>query len=141
MSVVAGTMNAKAFFDTNILIYGALGEDFRSDRAEQLLVSGGTISVQVLNEFVSVARYKLRRPWEDVKDALEWIRVFCPDPYPLTLHVHESGIDISERYGFHIYDAMLVASALDAGCGVLYSEDLQNRQVIESKLTIRNPFR
>lgn len=133
-------MPDKAFFDTNILIYAALGEDPRSERAEEVLLSGGTISVQVLNEFVAVARRKLRRPWPDTKKALEWIRILCPGPLPLTIDIHENAVRISERYGFQIYDGIVIASALEAGCDILYSEDLQDGQVIDGSLTVKNPF-
>jgi predicted nucleic acid-binding protein len=133
-------MPDKAFFDTNVLIYAAIGEDWRSARAEEFLYAGGTISVQVLNEFVSVARRKLQTPWTDVKAALRWIRILLPDPISLTISAHEDAIRIAEHYGFQIYDALVVASALEADCDVLYSEDFQDGQVIEGKLMIRNPF-
>jgi predicted nucleic acid-binding protein len=44
------------------------------------------------------------------------------------------------RHGFHIYDALIIVSALEAGCRTLYSEDLQSGQVVGDRLTIRNPF-
>ncbi len=47
---------------------------------------------------------------------------------------------IAESYGCGIYDAFVVAAALDARCKTLYSEDFQDGQVIERNLTIRNPF-
>jgi predicted nucleic acid-binding protein len=134
-------MPDKVFFDTNLLIYAAIGEDRRSARAEEFLYAGGTISIQVLNEFVSVARRKLQTPWPDVKAALRWIRILCPDLVSLTIGIHEDAVRIAEQYGFQIYDALIVASALDGDCSVLYSEDLQHGQVIDRKLTIRNPFR
>jgi predicted nucleic acid-binding protein len=134
-------MPDNAFFDTNLLIYAALSEDPRSERAEELLYAGGTISVQVLNEFVSVARRKLRIPWKDLKAALGWIGALCPDSIPLTIGIHEDAVRIAEQYGFQIYDALIVASALEAKCDLLYSEDLQDGQLIDGRITIRNPFR
>lgn len=134
-------MLAKAFFDTNLLVYAAIGEDSRSARAEKLLYAGGIVSVQVLNEFVSVGRRKLRMPWGDVREALRWVRRLCPDPVPLTTTIHEEAIGIAQRYEFSIYDSLIVASALKADCNVLYSEDFQDGQVIEGRLTIQNPFR
>ena len=133
-------MSGKAFFDTNVLIYAALKNDPRSGRSEDLLAVGGVISVQVLNEFVSVARRKFKTPWDDLRAALQWIRLLCPDTFPVTIETHEEAVKIAERYGYRIYDALIVASALDAKCGVLYSEDLQDGQDIDRRLTIRNPF-
>lgn len=132
-------MSAEAFFDTNILIYAALKNDARSVRAEELLTVGGVVSVQGLNEFVSVARRKVRMPWKEVRMALEWIQVFCPRPAPVTITTHERAVGIAEQYGYGIYDALIVASALEARCAVLYSEDLQDGQEIRG-LVIRNPF-
>jgi len=133
-------MPGKAFFDTNVLIYAVAKEDPRGRRAEALLAAGGVVSVQVLNEFVSVARRKLQMPWKNVNQALEAIRVLCPSPVPITITTHEAALRIAEDYGYEIYDALVVSAALEAGCKTLCSEDLQDGQVIDGKLTIRNPF-
>ena len=84
-------MNARVFFDTDILIY-AFVQDRRATVAEKLLAAGGVVSVQVLNEFVAVAGPKLGMPWSDMLAALEAIRTLCPDPIPLTLEIHEAGV-------------------------------------------------
>jgi predicted nucleic acid-binding protein len=132
-------MPAKAFFDTNVLIY-AVVDDPRSARAEDILAPGGVLSVQILNEFVSVARRKILMPWSDVTEALEAFRVLCPSPLPITVEMHEAALEIAQKQGYHIYDALVVAAALEAGCATLYSEDFRDGQVIEGQLTIRNPF-
>lgn len=134
-------MRARVFLDTNVLIYAVAKNDPRCPRAEELLVTGGVISVQVLNEFVSVVRRKMRMPWKDVREALEAIRVLCPSPLAATVETHETALDIAEKYGYEIYDASIVAAALQARCSTLYSEDLQAGQVIEAELTVQNPFR
>jgi predicted nucleic acid-binding protein len=133
--------SGKAFFDTNVLIYAVAENDPRGPLAEALLASGGVVGVQVLNEFVSVARRKMRMPWKDVTEALDAIRVLCPSPVSITISTHEKALKIAEDYGFEIYDALIVAAALQSSCATLYSEDLQHGQVIDGKLTIRNPFR
>lgn len=133
-------MSDKAFVDTNVLIYAAIKNDPRSERAEELLAVERVTSVQVLNEFVSVARRRYQMPWKALKAALQWIRILCPDPVPLTIETHDEAVRISEQYGYKIYDSLIVAAALEAGCSTLYSEDLQHAQVIEGKLSIRNPF-
>jgi predicted nucleic acid-binding protein len=133
-------MRVEAFFDTNVLIYAVAQGDPRNPRAEELLASGGTISVQVLNEFVSVARRKILMPWREVKGALAAFLVLCPSPLPTTLELHEAALKIAERHGFGIYDALVVAAALEAGCAILYSEDFQDGQTIDGQLTIYNPF-
>ncbi len=62
-------MPAKAFFDTNVLIYAVAHDDPRSRQAEELLALGGVLSVQILNEFASVARRKILMSWSDVTEA------------------------------------------------------------------------
>ena len=129
---------AKAFFDTNVLLY-LLAGDARANRAEEILGGGGEISIQVLNEFASVASRKLGMSFPEIRDISRSVRGVC-NVSPLTLDTHELGLEIAERYGFSIYDALIVAAALLAGCDTLYSEDMQNNRRIDGKLTIKNPF-
>jgi predicted nucleic acid-binding protein len=79
-------------------------------------------------------------PWDEVRFAIENIKALCPDPLPITLDTHREASAIAEKYGYRIYDALIVASALEARCTILYSEDMQDGQVIDRRLTIRNPF-
>jgi predicted nucleic acid-binding protein len=129
---------AKVFFDTNVLLYLLSADPAKADRAEELLARGGVVSVQVLNEFTAGASRKIAMSYGEIRDALAPIRTIC-SVAPLTIEMHDRALEITERYGFSIYDATIVAAALSAGCDTLYSEDLQDGQVIE-KLTIRNPF-
>ncbi|HKU97280.1 MAG TPA: PIN domain-containing protein [Vineibacter sp.] len=132
-------MNAKPFLDTNIVVYAFSSNEPKSGRAEALLAEGGVISVQVLNEFVNVSRRKHGRGWDEILDALGVLKILLDPPQPITVELHEAAVKIARDYGFSIYDSLIVAAALGAGCSVLYSEDLQNGQVIE-QLTIQNPF-
>jgi|ERR1700678_3097003 len=134
-------MSASVFLDTNVFVYAVVQDDPRSQKAGELIAEGGTVSVQVLNEFVDVVRRKAKMPWDEVRFAMENIRVLCPDPAPITLDTHREASAIAERCGYRIYDALIVASALEAKCTILYSEDMQDGQVIDGRLTIRNPFR
>ena len=133
-------MNDKAFFDTNVLVYIVGQKDERTAKAEPLVASGGVVSVQVLNELASVSHRKLGMSWEDIGDALAAIRVLCPAPIPLTTDTHDRGVRLASKYGFSFYDALIAAAALEAECTTLYSEDFQDGQVIEARLTVRNPF-
>jgi predicted nucleic acid-binding protein len=132
-------MNDKPFFDTNVILYAFRQDDIRGRVAETLLAGGGTLSVQVLNEFVAVARRKLNRTWEEVRHALDILRVFCPEPVPLRVETHERAVRIAERHGYSIFESLIIAAALDAGATTLYSENMRDGQTIEG-LTIRNPF-
>jgi predicted nucleic acid-binding protein len=132
-------MKGKVFFDTTILIYAVSEGDARAAVAEGLLAAGGDISVQVLNEFAAVARRKLSMSWQEIGEALGAVRALCEPPAPLTVEMHDFALRIAERHGYNIYDALILAAALGAGCDLLYSEDMQDGQTIDA-LTIRNPF-
>jgi predicted nucleic acid-binding protein len=133
-------MNGKSFFDTNVLIYAAIAGDARAVTARALLETGGVVGVQQLNEFVAIAQRKLKRTWEEIREKLSDICVLCPTPVPITLEVHETALQIAQRYGYGIYDSLSIAAALSSGCDTFYSEDLQDSQEID-RIVIRNPFR
>jgi predicted nucleic acid-binding protein len=133
-------MSDKVFLDTNILLYTIGQHDVRTPVAEALVEQGGVVSVQVLNELASVAHRKLKMSWQEVADALGAIRILCPSVVPIAAETHDAALRLAVRHGFHIYDALIMAAALLAGCGTLYSEDMQSGQVIGGRLTIRNPF-
>ena len=132
-------MNAKPFLDTNVIVYAFSSNDPRNERAAALLEGGGVISVQFLNEFVNVSRRKQGRGWDEVHDALGVLKILLDPPHPLTVDLHEAAIEIARARGFSIYDSLIVAAALRAGCSILYSEDLHHGQTIE-RLRIENPF-
>jgi predicted nucleic acid-binding protein len=133
-------MIGRAFFDTNVFVYAVVQDDPRSQRAEELIADGGMISVQVLNEFADVVRRKAKMPWDELRFAIENIQSLCPNLLPVTTDTHREALAIAERYGYRIDDALIVASALEGRCTILYSEDMQDGQVIDGRLTIRNPF-
>ena len=112
------------FFDTNVLVY----------------IASGTISVQVLNETANVARRKMRLSWSETRAFLSLLRGLLPVE-PITIETHETGLVLAERYGLSVYDAMIAASALHAGCDRLWSEDMQDGLVIDRRLRVVDPFR
>jgi len=130
---------ADTFFDTSVLLYLLSDDNAKADRVETLLSARGVVSVQVLNEFAAVALRKLKMPMSDVREILDTIRAVCAVE-PLTIETHDRGLAVCERYRFSLYDSMLVAAALISGAKIIYSEDLQDGQVIESQLRVKNPF-
>ena len=133
-------MNAKAFLDTNVLVYATVTDDPRAAIAMALLEQGGTISVQVLNEFTNTAIRKLKRSCSDVTAALAAFRLLLPSLLPITVAMHEAALEMAQRDRVSFYDALIVAAALEAGCSTLLSEDMQHGRVIDGRLTIQNPF-
>lgn len=88
-------MSAAEFLDTNILLYAVCPDDHRSARAAAALARGGTISVQVLNEFANVARRKLQRSWPEITAALRDVRAMLPRPRALTARVHDLALTVA----------------------------------------------
>ena len=127
------------FFDTNIILY-LLDDSTKADTAAGLLAGGGIISVQVLNETLVNCIRKAGMSWQEAGDFLGGIRVLCT-VLDLTAEIHEVGLALGERYGFSVYDAMIVSAALTSGCERLLSEDMQHGMLIENRLRIVNPFR
>lgn len=132
-------MRVDVSFDTSVLLYTLSDDALKNGIVRRLLVDGGCISVQVLNEFVNVTRRKLRMDWDEIGRALGALREFCDTPRSVSLSTHEMVLDLAQRYGYRIYDALILAAGIEAGCAILYSEDMQHGQKIGS-LTIRNPF-
>ena len=127
-----------AFIDTNVLVY-AQGTGAKSETARQVVLAGGVISVQVLNEFAAVLRRKFRLEWEAVADALGDARAALGPVRPLDVEVHSRAVALARSHDFSFYDALIVASALGAGCDRLLTEDLQSGRRIAG-MTIVNPF-
>jgi predicted nucleic acid-binding protein len=129
-----------SFFDTNVLVHIASGDPVKADQAEMAIAAGGAISVQVLNELSNIARRKMRLSWMDTYTFLSTLRGLLT-VHPVTVETHETGLVLAERYSFSIYDAMIAAAALHAGCDTLWSEDMQHGMALDEGLRVANPFR
>ena len=132
-------MRAEPFLDTNVLVYAYSSDGRRSAKAASLVTSGGTVSVHVLNEFVDVAHRKLKFSWDEIGRALADLDLVLGAPLPLTAEIHRAALAISTRFGFRIYDRLVLSAARHAGCTVLLSEDMRHGQTIEG-VRIVNPF-
>lgn len=126
------------FADTNVVLY-LLDDGKKADRAEGIMGQGPRISVQVLNETLVNCHRRAGLSWPESEAFLAGLRALCPVD-DLTLQTHDVGRALAERYGFTIHDAMIVASALLAGCTTLWSEGMQDGLLVEDQLRIRNPF-
>jgi predicted nucleic acid-binding protein len=128
-----------SFFDSNVVLYAASGDRTKRERSRSLLVVGGTISVQVLNEITNVCRRKLHLTWDEVRAFSNLVRE-STTVVPVTVKMHERGIRIAERYGLSVYDAFVAAAAVESGCDTLLSEDMHAGLSIDGTLRIVNPF-
>jgi predicted nucleic acid-binding protein len=139
-------MNAKYFIDTNIIIYSFdHGEPGKQKKAIHILdeaLNGqkGCISYQVVQEFLNVALKKFAVPltWQDCRDFLHMaLEPLCE--IHSSIQLYHQALDISERWRYSFYDALIISAALQSSCKILYSEDLQHDQNIHD-IRIINPF-
>ena len=139
-------MSVKFFLDTNIFIY-SLEEDSaaKAGLAKQLIEQAvttrkGLVSYQVVQEFFNVALRRFDVPMQS-GDAEHFLTtVFRPLlVVPFSIALCNEALRVFHRYRFPWYDSLIVAGALQAQCGILYSEDFQHGQRFEN-LEIRNPF-
>ena len=138
------SMTGKVFIDSNIFVYAYTGDDEKKHLiARDLLrenVSNNEIilSVQVINEFYSVMT-KYKYPHNEIKlcvnEIIEQVKIM-----PLELETIKQCFFIKEKYYYSWWDSLVLASALENDCTILYSEDMQGNQVVENKLKIINPF-
>ncbi|MAY85891.1 MULTISPECIES: PIN domain-containing protein [Roseobacteraceae] len=126
------------FVDTNVVLY-LLDSGPKVDRAEEILARGPRISVQVLNEAMVNCRRKAGLSWEETGVFLSGVRALCPVE-GLTIQTHDVGRALADRYGFSVYDAMIVSAALISGCTTLWTEDMHHGLLVEGQLRLENPF-
>jgi predicted nucleic acid-binding protein len=121
-----------------MLVY-AQQMDGKGDRARALFAGGGKLSVQVLNEFTAVSRRKQRRDWREIDEAVADVLTMVDPPLLLTLDLHNSARALAQDHRLSFYDALIVSTAIEAGCDTLFSEDMQHGRSIGG-LAIVNPF-
>ncbi|HMN91346.1 MAG TPA: PIN domain-containing protein [Saprospiraceae bacterium] len=134
-------MSDKYFLDTNILVYAHTDVDItKQSIAQQLIATLPThISTQVIQELSNIAFKKLKYPWEKVREVLEDVST-NNTVFINTYETIKKATYIAEQYKFSFYDSLIIAAALTCQCQILYSEDMQDGQVIEGTLTVKNPF-
>lgn len=132
-------MSGRHFLDTNVLIYAFATGDPRKPTAERVVAQGGVISVQVLNEFANVSHARLGLSWGEIAKRIDTVKALVDPPAALTQDIHDDARDIARTRKIAFYDALIVASALNAKCNVLLTEDFQTGTRFGS-LEVRNPF-
>lgn len=134
-------MNDKIFVDTNVLIYLYSNDDkIKKDKAfGAILKNDIMISTQVLIEFTNISFRKLKLSSDAINSLIEELESNF-EIHLNTANTIKKAIKIADVYKYSWFDSLIIASALECGCSVLLSEDMQHKQLIENKLTIINPF-
>jgi predicted nucleic acid-binding protein len=135
-------MHDKAFFDTNIVLYLYSKDEIKKQTTSLLIVNDCTqaiISTQVVNELINVLSKKVGLEWDEITNVLEEIRESF-SIHIVNLAVIQSACKLAKRYQYSYFDSLILASALDSSVTVLFTEDMQNGQIIENRLKIVNPY-
>lgn len=129
----------KIFIDTNVLLYLMSNDHKKKVIAKEMLKSSSNVSIQVLSEFSNVCIKKFKLSSEDIIIAIQKISEKS-SVLRFDENTIESALLIKQKYKFQYYDSLILATALENSCTILYSEDMQHEQLIENNLTIVNPF-
>lgn len=136
-------MNGKSIFiDTNVLIYAYSSDEVEKKLAVQMLLEKDQkvfISTQVINEFINVMRKKRSVPVNILQEVIKEIaNIFSISL--ITVETINQALAISQRYKYSYFDSLIIASARENSCSILYSEDMHNKHLINDSLIILNPF-
>lgn len=135
-------MPDSVFVDTNILVYFISDEKKKKLRAKEIIFSSDRvfISSQVISEFISVCFTKKLLKTDEILSVvdqfIEALRFVTVDEVTI-----KRALQIKKKSQFSFWDCLVIASALENDCAILYSEDMQEGQIIEKALTIVNPFK
>lgn len=134
-------MSDSIFLDTNILVYSYSSNEIEKQIiARKLITENNTfISTQVLQELTNIITRKFKFSYIDAQVAM---KESCQNNY-LHTNSYKTILDacrISQQNGFSFYDSLIISAAIECSCGILYSEDMNNGQIIDNKIKIINPF-
>jgi len=126
--------------DSNILIYNH-SLDYENKRliARDFFKENPVVSSQVISEYLNVMKRNFKMQKLELMQLCSLWLEKC-SVQPVILSTIKLAQDLVGKYDFQIFDGIIVAAALEADCDILYSEDMQDGQIIENTLKIVNPF-
>ena len=126
--------------DTNILLYSISKDENRKLLiAANLIDASPVIFPQNLSEFINVLLNRWKYPKENMGLIVSEVLQSCL-LVNTSIAAYKRAFELIKKYDFQVFDAIIVASALESGCRLLFSEDMQDNLIIENQLTIINPF-
>ncbi|PRM90181.1 DNA-binding protein [Aliarcobacter cryaerophilus] len=134
-------MKDKIFIDTNILLYAYSTEKNKQEIAQNIINTNNNIyiSKQVINETINIIIKKFKL---NIKDIINVVKELEKEFIILDFDIQTqlNALKLKQNYNLQFYDALIVSTALENSCTILYSEDMQDKLVIEKNLKIINPF-
>jgi predicted nucleic acid-binding protein len=136
-------MSDKAFLDTNVLVYFySETEKDKKHCANNVLNCHDCItSIHAMCESSNVWMKKYKWSSIKTKEHLDNIKLICDEILPIQRSTINKATDLKERYGYSFYDCLMLASALEGNCKIIFTEDMQDGQIINDILKIKNPFK
>jgi len=136
-------MRDRAFLDTNVLIYFySENDELKRNAAYHVLNSHACVtSIQAMNESSNVWFNKNKWSAKKIEAHLNNIELVCDEVLPVQRHTINKALVLKDRYGYSYYDSLMLASALDGNCKIIYTEDMNDGQIIHDTLKIVNPFK
>jgi predicted nucleic acid-binding protein len=135
-------MSARAFLDTNFLIYlySESDADKRQTACNTLDRYQCVTSLQAFNEASNT--WSKKYSWNGIKirEHLDNIELVCDEVVSVSRNTLNTAISLKDRYSYSYYDCLMLASALESNSSIIFTEDMSNGQVINGTLTITNPF-
>ncbi|MCL2204004.1 MAG: PIN domain-containing protein [Defluviitaleaceae bacterium] len=135
-------MHDRVFLDTNIIVYlySIDEEDKRAVSFKFVNNADCVTSIQAMNEAANVWFRKYGLSKNEIVKYLDEIESVCEDVMPVRRKTIDLAIDIKDRYDYSFFDCLMLASAIEANCNVILTEDMKNGQLINGTLKIENPF-
>ena len=136
-------MSDRAFLDTNILIYFySENDEHKRSAAHHALNSHDCVTnIQALNESSNVWLNKFKWSAAKIEEHLDNIELVCDEILPVRRNTINKALALKSRYGYSYYDCLMLASALEGDCRIVFTEDMNDGQIIEDTLIIVNPFK
>ncbi len=137
-------MKDKVFVDTNVLVYLYSNSEKQKQKiAKRLIFESDVdifISTQVLGEFTNVLYKKYDYSISTIKKAItDFKNNFSV--HSIKTETVDRALDMMQTYKYSYWDSLIIASAIENNCSILYSEDFQHNQILEKRLKILNPFK
>ena len=130
------------FIDTNVLIYAYSSDEVEKNEIVANLIAQEqkiVISTQVINEFINVMRKKKAAPIDDLQRVVRELSAIFTVSL-VTIETIDQALAISKNLKYSYFDSLIIASAIENSCSVLYSEDMHHKHMVSKELIILNPF-
>jgi predicted nucleic acid-binding protein len=134
-------MSDRCFIDTNVFIYAFSKTEIKKQKQAKLVIDTNDCytSTHALGEYSNVSIKKLHLTAEQISKDINDIIGKCALA-EISLETVQHALDLHERYKYSYFDSLMLASALECECNIIYSEDMKDGQIIDKSLIIRNPF-